>query len=149
MVKVLLIREVPKLGVPGDVVEVKGGYARNYLLPKHLAVPPTTHEMARYTKLREQYRHELADRRTRAEILCEKLEDAELVFSRRVHDKDKLYATVRPQDVAKEIEERFGEKISPERINMDTIEALGEYSARVNIYEDITAEVKITVNSTS
>ncbi len=146
MVKVLLIREVPSLGVPGDVVNVKAGYARNYLLPKRMAVPPREHEMARYAKLQEQYRRELADRRTRAEMLSEKLEGANFVFSRRVHDEDRLYASVRPQDVAKEIEDRFGEKISPERISMDAIEAVGEYTAHVSIYEDIAADINIVVN---
>ncbi len=149
MVKVLLIREVPKLGVPGDVVEVKAGYARNYLLPQRMAVPPSAHEMTRYAKLREEYRRELADRRTQAEMLSEKLQGAKFVFARRVHDEDRLYASVRPQDVAKEIEERFGEKISPERISMDQIEALGEYTAHVSIYEDVAADINIVVNQAS
>ncbi len=143
--KVLLIQEVPKLGVPGDVVNVKDGYARNFLLPKRMAVPPTQHEMTRYAKLREQYQRELADRRTRSQMLAEKLEGAAFTFARRVHDEHKLYAGVRPQELAKEIEARFEEKVDPERITMDAIETVGEYTARVGIYEDIGAEVKIVV----
>ncbi len=147
--KVLLINEVPNLGVPGDVVDVKPGYARNYLMPQRMAVPPTDHEMARYSNLREQYRRELADRRTRAEMLAEKLNGAQLEFDRRVHDEDRLYATVRPQDVAKEIEQKFGEKVSPDRIDMDVIDTLGQFPARANIYEDITADINIIVNPAS
>jgi len=147
--KVLLIKEVSTLGVPGDVVEVRPGYARNYLLPQRLAVPPSEHEMTRYANLREQYRRELADRRTRAEMLSEKLSGARLEFERRVHDEDRLYATVRPPDVAKEIEQLFGEKVSPDRIDMDAIDTLGEFPARVNIYEDITADISIVVNPAS
>ncbi len=143
--KVLLIHEVRKLGVPGDVVDVKDGYARNYLLPKRIAVEPTPHEMERYAKLREHYQRELADRRTRSQMLAEKLQGAEFTFARRVHDEDKLYAGVRPQELAREIEERFEEKVDPERIAMDAIETVGEYSAHVGIYEDISAEVKIVV----
>ncbi|MGY4706684.1 50S ribosomal protein L9 [Candidatus Bipolaricaulota sp. J31] len=143
--KVLLIKEVPNLGAPGDVVEVKDGYARNYLLPKKLAVLPTPHNVERYRKLREQYEMELADRRTRAQALAEKLEGMELVFGRKVHDVDKLYAAVRPHDVAKELEERLGVKIEPSKIVMEPIELLGEYEVQVKLYEDIAATVKVKV----
>ena len=143
--KVLLVKEVPGLGIPGDVVEVKDGYARNYLLPKRLAVKPTPHEVARYAKLRAQYEAELADRRTRAQMLAEKLSGAELSFSRRTHDQDKLYAGVRPHDVAKAIEEQFGEKVDPDRIKMDPIDSVGEYEVEIGIYEDISAKVKVKV----
>ena len=145
--KVLLIKEVPGLGIPGDVVEVKDGYARNYLLPRGFATMPTPHEMARFSKLRAEYEAELADRRTRAQRLAEKLSGAKLSFARKVHDEDKLYAAVRPQDVAKAIEESFGEKVDPRRIRMEPIEALGEYEVEVGIYEDIAAKVTITVTA--
>jgi large subunit ribosomal protein L9 len=144
-VKVLLTREVAGLGIPGDVVEVKDGYARNYLLPRKLGVVPTPHELARFGQLRSQYEAELADRHTQAHALAEKLAGVELLFTRRVHDADKLYASVRPQDVATEIADRFGVKIDPERIRMETVDTLGEHQAEIQLYEDITATVKLIV----
>jgi large subunit ribosomal protein L9 len=144
-VKVLLTREVAGLGIPGDVVEVKDGYARNYLLPRKLGVVPTPHELARFGQLRSQYEAELADRHTQAQALAEKLAGVELLFTRRVHDADKLYASVRPQDVATEIADRFGVKIDPERIRMETVDTLGEHQAEIQLYEDITATVKLIV----
>lgn len=146
--KVLLIREVPGLGVPGDVVEVKKGHAHNYLLPRRLAVPPTPHELERYGKLRAQYAAELADRRTQARLLAERMSGVELVFPRLVHDEDKLYAAVRPQDVAKEIEERFGVPLDPKRIRMDPIETIGEYEVEIGVYEDSVSQVKVKVVAT-
>ncbi len=143
--KVLLTREVPGLGIPGDVVDVKDGYARNYLLPRRLGVVPTPHELARFGELRSRYQAEVADRHAQAQTLAEKLAGVELVFPRRVHDKDKLYAAVRPQDVAKEIADRFGVKIDPDRIRMETVDRLGEHEATVLIYENITATIKLTV----
>lgn len=145
--KVLLTREVAGLGIPGDVVEVKDGYARNYLLPRKLGVVPTPHELARFGQLRSQYEAELADRHTQAQALAEKLAGVELLFTRRVHDADKLYASVRPQDVATEIADRFGVKIAPERIRMETVDTLGEHQAEIQLYEDITATVKLIVTS--
>ncbi len=143
--KVLLIKEVPNLGVPGDVVEVKDGYARNYLLPKKLAVLPTPHNVERFRKLKEKYEMELADRRTKAQALAEKLNGAELVFGRKVHDENKLYALVRPHDVAKAIEEKFGAKVEASKIVMEPIDTLGEYEVQVKLYEDIAATVKVKV----
>ena len=143
--KVLLIKEVPNLGVPRDVVEVKDGYARNYLIPKKLAVLPTPHNVERFRKLREKYEMELADRRTKAQALAEKLNGAELVFGRKVHDVDKLYAAVRAHDVAKAIEEKFGAKVDASKIVMEPIELLGEYEVQVKLYEDIAATVKVKV----
>lgn len=144
--KVLLTREVAGLGIPGDVVEVKDGYARNYILPRKLGVVPTPHELARFGQLRSRYAVELADRHTQAQALADKLSGVELLFTRRVHDADRLYATVRPQDVAKEIADRFGVKLDPERIRMETVEKLGEHQAEVLLYENITATVKLTVS---
>jgi len=103
--------------------------------------------MARFSKLRAKYEAELADRRTRAQRLAEKLQGAKLGFARKVHDEDKLYAAVRPQDVAKAIEESFGEKVDPRRIRMEPIEALGEYEVEVGIYEDIAAKITVTVTA--
>jgi large subunit ribosomal protein L9 len=146
-VKVLLTREVPGLGIPGDVVDVKDGYARNYILPQRLGVVPTPHELARFGELRSRYAAELADRRTQALALAEKLAGAEIPFTRRVHDADKLYATVRPHDVAKEISDRFGTRIEPDRIRMGPVDKLGEHPVEVVLYEDITATVKLMVSA--
>ncbi|MGC9530051.1 MAG: 50S ribosomal protein L9 [Candidatus Bipolaricaulaceae bacterium] len=143
--KVLLTTEVPGLGVPGDVVEVRDGYARNYLLPKRLATRPTAHAVERYQKVREVYRAELADRRTRALTLAEKLDGAVLSFARKVHDEDRLYASVRPQDIVRQIEQQFGHRVDAHRITAAPIETLGEHQVEVPIYEDIAATVKVVV----
>jgi len=143
--KVLLIKEVPGLGTPGDVVEVRDGFARNYLLPKKLAVLPTPHELSRYEKLKARYEAEITDRRAKAQALAEKLRDMEFVFSRRVHDKNKLYAAVQARDLAQAISEKLGEEIPPDRIKLEPIHELGTYTAEILLYEDIKATVRVRV----
>ncbi len=143
--KVLLVKEVPGLGTPGEVVEVRDGYARNYLFPRKLAVLPAPHELARYAKLKARYEAEITDRRAKAEALAHKLQEAELVFTRRVHDKNKLYAAVRAHDVAQALAEKFGEQIPVDRIKMDSIHELGTYTVEVNLYEEIRATVRVRV----
>ncbi|MFN3346459.1 MAG: 50S ribosomal protein L9 [Candidatus Bipolaricaulaceae bacterium] len=147
--KVLLIKEVPGLGTPGDVVEVRDGFARNYLFPKRLAVLPTPHELARFQKLRQRYQAEVADRRTRAQALVEKLQGAEFVFARRVHDKTRLYAAVRAHDLAQAIAERFGVQIPVDHIQLEPIHELGIYSVEIRLYEDIKATVTVKVEPTA
>lgn len=143
--KVLLVKEVPGLGTPGEVVDVRDGYARNYLLPRKLAVVPSPHELSHYTQLKVRYAAEISDRRTKAQMLAEKLAKAELVFPRRVHDKNKLYAAVRAHDVAQALAEKFGEEIPVDRIKMEPIHELGTYSVEINLYEEIKATVMVRV----
>lgn len=147
--KVLLIKEVPGLGTPGDVVDVRDGFARNYLFPRGLAVFPTPHELARFQKLRDRYQAEVADRRGRAQALAEKLRGVEFVFARRVHDKNKLYAAVRAQDLAHAIADRFGMEVPVDHIKLEPIHELGTYPVDVRLYEDIKVTVTVKVEPTA
>jgi large subunit ribosomal protein L9 len=143
--KVLLVKEVPGLGTPGEVVEVRDGYARNYLLPRKLAVLPEPHELSRFAKLKARYEAEITDRRAKAQALAEKLQDAEFVFTRRVHDKNKLYAAVRAHDLAQAIAERFGEEILVDHIKLEPINEVGVYPVEIQLYEGIKATVRVKV----
>ncbi|MCS7240877.1 MAG: 50S ribosomal protein L9 [Candidatus Bipolaricaulota bacterium] len=143
--KVLLVKEVPGLGTPGEVVEVRDGFARNYLFPRKLAVPPTPHELSRYEKLRARYEAEISDRRSKAQALAQKLQDAEFLFTRRVHDKNKLYAAVRAHDLAQAIAEKFGEEIPADHIKLEPIHELGTYPVEIQLYEDIKVTVRVRV----
>lgn len=143
--KVLLVKEVPGLGTPGEVVEVRDGYARNYLFPRKLAVWPAPHELARYANLKARYAAEVSDRRAKAQALAQKLVNAEFVFTRRVHDKNELYAAVRAHDLAQAISEKYGEEIPVDRIKLEPIHKLGTYSAEIQVYEDIKVTVQVRV----
>ncbi len=143
--KVLLIKEVPGLGTPGEVVEVRDGYARNYLFPKKLAVLPAPHELSRYAKLKARYEAEISDRRAKAQALAQKLQDVEFIFTRRVHDKNKLYAAVRAHDLAQAIAERFGEEIPVDHIKLEPIHEVGVYPVEIQLYEGIKATVRVRV----
>lgn len=143
--KVLLTKEVPGLGVPGDVVEVRDGYARNFLLPRRLAVLPKGEVLSRFGKLRAQYEEELTDRHLQAQNLAERLQGAEFTFTRKVHDQNKLYAAVRPHDLAQALKERFGVEIPLERIRLPPIHEVGTFPVEIQIYQDIKAVVTVRV----
>ena len=135
------------VGHVGEVVDVADGFARNYLLPRGLAVEPTEHNVARYAKERAAHEAELLAREEKAALLRDKLANQKLVFVRKAHDDDRLYGSVRIEDIIAQIEETLGEHIEVSRVQLERpIETLGQHSVTINLYKDISAEVRIRVD---
>jgi len=145
--KVLLTTTVERLGHVGQVVDVADGYARNYLVPRGLAVEPTEHNVARFAKERAAHEAELLQREERARVLRDKLADVTLRFERKAHDDDRLYGSVRTEDITTQIEELLGEPIEASRVQLDhPIETLGPHAVTINLYKDISVDVRIQVD---
>ena len=145
--KVLLTTTVERLGHVGEVVNVADGYARNYLLPCGLAVTPTEHNMARFAKQKEAHETELLQREEKARYLRDKLADKTLSFERKAHDDDRLYGSVRAEDITGQIDELLGEHIETSRVQLDhPIERLGPHAVTINLYKDIFVEVRIQID---
>jgi len=145
MMEVLLTTKVEKLGEAGDIVKVADGYARNFLIPRGLAVEPTKYNLERYVKLKEQRAQKLLEREEQAKILQEKLEGMVLTFPRKAHE-DKLYSSVRQEEIAEKLTEQLGEELEKSKIELEApLEKLGSYMVKVNLYKDITAEVKVVI----
>ncbi len=145
--KVLLTTTIDSLGHVGEVVEVADGYARNYLFPKRLAVEPTPHNVARYAKARAAHEAELEEREAKALRLRDALADKTFVFTRKAHDDDRLYGSVRAEDIVARIKEEIGEDIEAGRVQLDRpIETIGAHAVRINLYKDIGVDVRIQVD---
>jgi len=145
--KVLLIKTVERLGHVGEVVTVADGYARNYLLPQGLGIEPTEHNVAQYAKQRAAHEVELMKREEKARMLRDKLANQTLTFERKAHDDDRIYGSVRVEDIATQIEELIGEHIEVARIHLEhPIEALGAHAVTIALYKDISVDVRIQVN---
>ncbi len=143
--RVLLTQTVEKLGEPGDIIDVAPGYARNFLIPKGLAVEPTPHNIGRFQKIREKRLRELKEREERARELKKQLDGTVLTFYRKAHD-GKLYSSVRAEEIAAQLSEQFQTEIERGRVRMPApIEALGRYAVTIELYKDITAEVRVEV----
>jgi large subunit ribosomal protein L9 len=144
-VEVLLREDVEHLGRRGEIVRVKAGYARNYLLPRGLAVLAT----AANVKAIEQEKHLLARReareRTQAETLAERLKELVLTFPRKVGDQDMLFGSVTAMDIAQALAEQ-GITVDRRKILVEhPIKYLGEYTIPVKLHREVTAEIKIRV----
>lgn len=145
--KVLLIKTVERLGHVGEVVTVADGYARNYLLPQRLGIEPTKHNVEQYAKERAAHEAELLKREEKALLVRDKLADQMLTFERKAHDDDRLYGSVRAEDIVAQIEELVGEHIESSRVHMEAaIETLGAHSVTIALYKDISVDVRIQVN---
>ncbi|MBU1048748.1 50S ribosomal protein L9 [Candidatus Bipolaricaulota bacterium] len=145
--KVLLTKTVERLGHVGEVVTVADGYARNYLFPQRLGIEPTEHNVAQYAKERAAHEAELLKREEKALVLRDKLADQTLVFERKAHDDDRLYGSVRAEDIVAQIEELVGEHIESSRVHVETsIETLGPHAVTIALYKDISVDVRIQVN---
>jgi large subunit ribosomal protein L9 len=144
-VEVLLREDVEHLGRRGQIVRVKAGYARNYLLPRGLAVLATSANVKAIEQERQLLARREARERAQAEGLVERLRELVLVFPRKVGDQDLLFGSVTALDIAHALAER-GIEVDRRKILLEhPIKYLGEYTIPIKVHRDVTAEIRIQV----
>ncbi len=143
--RVILRTDIEKLGKLGDVVDVRPGYARNYLIPKKLAMLATEGNIKKFENERKKLEEKLNAERFRAKELAEKLEALEIKIPVRVGEGDKLYGSVTSSNIV-EILEKEGFEIDRKKIGLDKpIRSLGEYEIPVKLYPGVVATLKVAV----
>lgn len=143
--KVILNDYVEHLGERGDVVDVKPGYARNYLLPKRLAYPDSPGNRRLFEQ--EQTRWEAMDlhRREAATKVAEQLEGVQLLFERRAGEKDVLFGSVTPHDIVAALGSR-GVEVERRRVQLEhPIKALGTHVVPVKVHRDMVIDITVHV----
>jgi large subunit ribosomal protein L9 len=143
--KIILTHEVPNLGSAGDVVEVKPGYGRNYLLPQGLAIAWTKGGQKEVDSIQRaraaRQIHDLDKARSVAEQL--KKTDAHIVA--RTGDGDRLFGSISAADVVKAVDEAGGPKIDRRRVELAPIKSIGTYDVSVKLHPEVTAKFKLQV----
>jgi large subunit ribosomal protein L9 len=144
--KVILNQDVIGLGEEGDIKDVADGYARNFLLPKKLAVPHTKEFLAALEHKRVSIEKRKAEKRLEAAGLKERLEAEELRFSVPAGENGKLFGSVSNANVAVELEKK-GYQIEKKRIEIPehTIRTIGTFKIRIRLYDKEEAIIKLTV----
>lgn len=143
--EVILREHVDNLGRRGDVVKVAEGYARNYLLPRKLALAVTDENKRQIEREREKAEAREAGELMEAQALQTRLEAVELAIARRVGENDTLYGSVTSADVAEALATRQL-VIDRRKIQLaEPIKALGEHAVPVKLHRDVTATVKVRV----
>jgi large subunit ribosomal protein L9 len=144
-IELLLTDNVDNLGIVGDVVKVKPGYARNFLLPRGLATKPTQHAINKLAERRKQVEAELKERRAIQESLIEKLEGYELTMKRSANEQGVLFGGVSQHDIAAALKEE-GYAIEDRHIRIgESIKRLDSYPIPIVIAADLKTEIKLWV----
>ncbi len=143
--KVILLKDIEALGSAGEVVKVKNGYGRNFLIPRNEALVATTANMAQFESRRKQ-QETLAERdRRAAEALAKKLETESITAQVKVGEEDRLFGSVTAQNIAELLDEK-GYEIDRRVIHLeDPIRELGVYNIDVRLHPEVAAAVKLWV----
>jgi large subunit ribosomal protein L9 len=143
--QIILLQDVEKLGLRGDVVDVARGYARNFLLPRRLAEVATPGRVAELQRVEaERARHE-ARSAEQAEQIADVLRKTVLRFEVKSGPTGSLFGSVTPSDVADEIWRTRKVRVDRRKIAMDPIKRIGRYAVPVEVFQDVHAEVKTLV----
>jgi large subunit ribosomal protein L9 len=149
MHKVILQEDIEKLGHRGDVVTVKPGYARNFLLPQKLAIEATVGNMKALERIRTSLAKKTATEMDAAQKQSAALNGIETRFTRKVGENDHLFGSVNAGDVAEALQAQ-GFKIDKRQVQLtEPIKALGEYPVKVKVFRDVIAEIKVFVEKES
>lgn len=144
--KVLLIKDVYKLGRAGDVKKVADGYARNFLLTQRLAVLATAGTLKTAEKIRQQAEIKRAALNSELQGLADQVATLTLAFPVKAGETGKLYGSITTQDVATAIQEQTRYEIKRQQIDMQPIRTIGEFQARVRLTMDLIPQVRILVH---
>ena len=143
--KVILKEDLTNLGLSGDVVNVKAGHGRNFLIPRGLAVVANKSNTLRYAEESRQRAHKLEQKRKDAEAFAQRLSTLDLVIKMPVGEENRLFGTVTTQQVADVLAAK-GFDVDRRKISLDEeIRLTGVYPAKVKLHPEHTAEIRIVV----
>ncbi len=145
--KVILLKTNEHLGEIGEIINVKPGYARNYLIPKKIATMATKENITYYTQWIENQKIKEAKSRENIQLLAKQLDKMTLKFSLKAGENDKLFGSVTSQMISEEIE-KLGYSVDKKEIILeDSLKELGNHFVYINLGEDLKPKVKIKIKA--
>lgn len=148
-VKVLLNEKIDKLGEVGDVVIVRPGYARNYLLPQGLATIPTSGEVKRIQRKKELIEKHYQDEKVQAQGIADKINAiGKIVMLAKAGEAGKLFGRVTIKEITEKINAEAGTEITKKEVLLKrSISELGEYDIKIKLHNEVEAHVKVVIKS--
>ncbi len=143
--KLLLCKNVMKLGIVGDIVDVRPGYGRNYLVPYGLATEPTETNIRALADARKVAEQERAHQRAQLEALAAKLQDVEVTIRAKANEQGHLYGSVGPKEIAEALIEEHHYVDADQVVLSEHIKQLDNVTVDVRLAEDLRASVKVWV----
>ena len=146
--KIILQREVEKLGVPGDLVDVADGYARNYLVPRGMAIPASKGAVRHAETLRRAHDDRVAKARKEAEALAQRIAGSPLRVKAKAGEGGRLFGSVTAADLAEELERQTGEKIDRRMIHLEEpIRSVGVHEVSIHLHPEVNAAVSVEIEA--
>ena len=143
--KIILRENIDALGLEGDVLDVAKGYARNYLLPKGLALEANDENIKLFEGQKKKIEIKKIKAKEEAEKVKDKLSGITITISQRAGEEDKLYGSVTGMDIASHLEDQ-GITIDRKKIELDKpIKTLGEFEVPIRLYPEVVGSIKVVV----
>ena len=147
VMKVYLLKDVPKIGMAGEVLKVADGFGQNFLLPRKLAVEITIQNESFYKQREKVVEHRKEVVATKTSMLAEKIGAIKLTLKRKMHDDGKLYGAINASEIVDLLAEK-GVSISKSQVDLDkSIKAKGTYDVTIKLSSKLTPTVKLTIIS--
>jgi len=143
--KVILLQDVYKKGVAGEVVEVAPGYARNFLIPRGMATKATPGAMRAAENLRKQAVARRAQRDHEFTKLAEQIKEIQLYFGVRAGETGKLYGSITPVDIAEQVKAQYGIELDRRRVGDHPLRELGEFMVPVRLEAGLAPQLKVVI----
>ena len=144
--KVILLENLRKIGSIGDIIEVKRGFARNYLISSKKALYASKENIKEVEKIKKDLNKKDQEKKKDAKAIYEKINKKEYLVKKLSTENDELYGSVKPTEISKLILELDNIEIKPSMIQLvKEIKSLGNFKVKINLHSDVEAEVKIKV----
>ena len=144
--KVILTTNIKKLGKIGDLVDVKNGYARNFLFPNKMALRENKKNIEYYEKIKEEVQEKEQKKLEEAKNTIEKIKTLNIVFSKEADEKDQLYGSISKKEIINFLKEKEIYIHSDDIIMRNSIRTLGDHEVQISPYLDLTHTIIVKVN---
>ena len=146
--KVILLENVRKIGSIGEIIEVKRGFARNFLISKKKALFASKENIKEVEKIKQDLSRKDNDRKKEAKIIHEKIKNKEYTIQKLSTENNELYGSVKPTEISKVIEETNQVKINPSLIQPSKeIKSLGSYDVLINLHPEVQTQIVVKVEA--
>ena len=144
--KVILLENLRKIGSIGEVIDVKRGFARNFLIANKKALYASKENIKEVEKIKNELGKKDLEKKKVAKEIFDKIKLKEYVIKKLSTENNELYGSVKPTEISKIIKDKDGIEIAPSMIQlMDDIKSLGSFKVNINLHSEVQAEVKIKV----
>ena len=144
--KVILLENVKRIGSIGEVIDVKRGFARNFLIANKKALYASKENIKEVEKIKQELNKKDQDKKKEAKSILEKIQNKTYEIKKLSTENKELYGSVKPTEISKLIHEKENEEINPSNIQPSKeIKSLGEFKVEINLHSDVQTQIKVKV----